>query len=153
MDPKPSTDHPVSSKLKSQQFLMTLVVNLSSWVILAALGSEHCTLTPGEISHVCGIFTIIAFVISYIVLLASWSKEPEELPSVVTASVLGYGITTAYSFITGPWHNDVSRFSYQFSGLYLGVLIESATGVCDKLSSAMAKSSSTSEPILQQKAA
>ncbi|KAK7458996.1 hypothetical protein Landi51_00589 [Colletotrichum acutatum] len=123
------------------------------WVVLAALGSEHCTLTPGEISCICGIFTIIAFVISYIVLLSFWTKEQEEKPSVVTASVLGYGIATAYSFITGPWHNDLSRFSYQFSGLYLGVLVESATGVCNKLSSAMAKNSGTSKPIFQQKAA
>ncbi|KAK1636444.1 hypothetical protein BDP81DRAFT_427623 [Colletotrichum phormii] len=120
-------------------FLFALVLSFSSWVILATLGSEHCTLESDELFIAYGVSAIVAFLVSYRIIIVHWPQGMENTSGVMTASMLGYGIAVAHSFVTGPWHNSFFRHSYQFSGICIGFLIEWATGWCGSLASTLAE--------------
>ncbi|KAG7050178.1 hypothetical protein JMJ77_0012930 [Colletotrichum scovillei] len=137
--PKPSTEPVESKKETAEQLLCLLAVNFSSRVVLAVLGSEHCTIDSGELFVIYGVAAMIAFPVSCIAILEHWPKGPRGTSGLMTAGILGYSIAMAHSFVTGPWPTIFTRHSYHFSGVYIGFLIEVATGWCDGVASIMAE--------------
>ncbi|KAK0381406.1 hypothetical protein CLIM01_01267 [Colletotrichum limetticola] len=137
--PKPSTEQVESKKEIAEQLLCALAVNFSSWVVLAVLGSEHCTVESEVLFVIYGVAAMIAFPVSCIAILEHWPKGPRSTSGIMTAGILGYSIAMAHSFVTEPWPTIFTRHSYHFSGVYIGFLIEAATGWCDGLASIMAE--------------
>ncbi|KAH9231658.1 hypothetical protein K456DRAFT_1726632 [Colletotrichum gloeosporioides 23] len=113
-----------------------LTASFVFWLFIGATVYGHQSCVPVEGLRDFTLLLILSLVMEHFALLGLTALKAkrrmgDRAYNYISAAIMGFGISTFYSAVSTGWRCDLHRIFWGLSGIYIGLLLETATGVYD----------------------